>query len=44
VSVVPLFPQELSAAQQGLVDRLVASNRGERLAAWEAAFAHWKSR
>ena len=44
VSVVPLFPEELSAAQQGLVDRLVASNRSDRLAAWESGFRQWKSR
>jgi DnaJ-class molecular chaperone len=51
VTVVPLFPQELGADQQALVDRLVAGNTGARgtaagarMAAWEAQFQRWKAR
>jgi DnaJ-class molecular chaperone len=51
VTVVPLFPEELSPAQQDLVDRLVAANTGARgtsagarLAHWAAELRRWKAR
>ena len=51
ITVVPLFPAELDAAQQAIVDRLVAANTGtrgtptgERMAAWDAQFQAWKGR
>ena len=44
VTVVPLFPEELDARQQALVDKLVAGNTGaaataagQRMAQWQAA-------
>jgi molecular chaperone DnaJ len=49
MTVVPLFPEELSRAQQGLIDKLVAGNSGargstagKRIAAWQAAVQAWQ--
>ena len=51
VTVVPLFPEEFSAKQEALVDKLVAANSGaagtlsaERIDAWSARLASWQLR
>lgn len=51
VTVVPIFPQELSRQQEAAIDRLVASNSGspatpagERLAAWDSVLQGWQAR
>lgn len=51
VTVVPLFPETLSAAQEALVDALVAANSGdpaspagERMQAWQATLSAWQAR
>jgi DnaJ-class molecular chaperone len=51
VNVVPVFPPDLDAAQEGLVEALVASNTGRlgteaaaRAAAWQARVEGWQAR
>ncbi|HSV48435.1 MAG TPA: DnaJ domain-containing protein [Ramlibacter sp.] len=51
VTVVPLFPQELSREQEAAIDRLVKTNTGaadsaagERMALWERAVEGWQGR
>ena len=51
VTIVPLFPEELGAEQQLLIDRLVAGNTGarttkaaRRLAEWQAQLARRPAR
>lgn len=51
VTVVPLFPDELSAEQEAAIDRLVASNSGtngtaagERVTAWTRLVDRWQER
>ena len=51
VTVVPMFPEELSREQEAAIDRLVASNSGaagsvagDRMAAWSRLVADWQSR
>lgn len=51
VTVVPLFPDELSAQQEAAIDRLVASNSGtagtaagDRIAAWRRRVMRWQDR
>ena len=43
ITVVPQFPPELGAAQQALVDRLVASNRSERMTEWQRLMESWQA-
>ena len=51
VTVVPLFPDELSPEQETAIDRLVASNSGtagtpagDRMAAWNRVVGGWRDR
>lgn len=51
VTVVPMFPQELSQEQEAAVDRLVSSNSGaagtsagDRMAAWTRLLDRWRER
>ena len=51
VTVDPQFPEELSAEQEALVERLIAANSGaarsepgRRMAAWQQRVARWQSR
>jgi DnaJ-class molecular chaperone len=51
VTVVPLFPEELSRDQEAAIDRLVKSNSGaagtvagDRMAAWNQLLAGWQKR
>lgn len=51
VTVVPIFPAELSRQQEAAIDRLVASNSGSpttpaggRLAAWNDVLEGWQAR
>lgn len=51
VTVVPLFPEELSKAQEAQVDKLIAGNTGaagsnaqRRTAAWQQAVKDWADR
>jgi molecular chaperone DnaJ len=51
VTVVPLFPEALSQAQDALLNRLIASNSGAagtaagaRMAAWNRTMDHWQAR
>ena len=51
VTVVPLFPDELSPEQETAIDRLVASNSGtagtpagDRMAAWTRVVSGWRDR
>jgi len=51
VTVVPMFPDELSHQQEAAIDRLVASNSGtagtpagDRMAAWNRVVSGWRDR
>lgn len=51
ITVVPMFPQELSHEQEAMIDRLVASNSGTagtsaggRMAAWSRLVNNWLDR
>jgi molecular chaperone DnaJ len=51
VTVVPLFPEEFSKAQEAQIDKLVATNTkapgssaGRRAAAWQQAVKQWQAR
>jgi DnaJ-class molecular chaperone len=51
ITVVPLFPEEFSKAQEAQIDKLVAGNTrapgtaaGQRTAAWQQAVKAWRAR
>jgi molecular chaperone DnaJ len=51
VTVVPLFPREVTARQEAWLDKLVASNTGDasteagtRAQAWAGTMAEWLAR
>jgi len=51
VTVVPMFPQELSQGQEAMIDRLVVSNSGtastsagDHMVAWSQLVNNWQDR